>query len=94
MTINFQTSNQANSPYKSFYAFVEKNSEIQPERQYQDSVATVSIGDIEDGSKKTKRDRKKLFGIIGKHIQRRGMQYFSIDFQYVSETLFSKDSSF
>lgn len=65
MTINFQTSNQANSPYKSFYAFVEKNSEIQPERQYQDSVATVSIGDIEDGSKKTKRDRKKLFGIIG-----------------------------
>ena len=31
----------------------------------------------------------KLFGIIGKQIQRRGMQYFSIDFQYVSEEFIS-----
>lgn len=43
---------------------------------------------------KKNESHMKLFGIIGKQIQRRGMQYFSIDFQYVSENLFSKDSSF
>ncbi len=64
MTINFQTANLANSPYKSFYNFVDKKSTVQPQFEQENTIATVAIGDVEEGDK-VPRNRKKLFGIIG-----------------------------
>lgn len=64
MTINFQTANLVNSPYKSFYNFVDKKSVVQPQFEQESTIATVAVGAVKE-DKKNNRNRKKLFGIIG-----------------------------